>query len=194
MDDAGETMAMEMIEKLNEEHDQTFSENVALKKKLEDMEAEYKGVSPLEEKTCGCCKETKRSHWQQTGCYHIKGTRVHEAGCGGEDLATYPDGFDDMEDQRVWKSYDICGHCNATRLLINEMTLRDRMVAWAIKFSKCQNITPRLVQEFKKLKEKADSPSGGANPLVWTKGPWPIYFNDADEDMAWALWRQAMET
>jgi hypothetical protein len=194
MDDAGETMAMEMIEKLNEEHDQTFAENVALKKKLEDMEAEYKGVSPLEEKTCGCCEETKRSHWWPESSYHIKGTHVDSAGDGGQDLATYPDGFDDIMDKRIIHRHHICETCHKTRKLLNEMQLRDRMVDWAIKFSKCKNITPRLVQEFKKLKEKSEDYKyrNGASMIIG--GPWPIYFNDADEDMAWALWRQAMET
>jgi hypothetical protein len=145
----------------------------------------------MEEKTCVYCKETKRSPWMNISYYHIEGTHVVDAGDGGHDLYEHPDGFDDMKDQRVWKCYDICETCQTRRpaySVSEEIILRERMVEWAIKFSKCQNITPRLVQEFKKLKEKSGRSEGR-----WTRDPWPIYFNDADEDMAWALWRQAME-
>jgi len=155
--DVGMTMAMDMMEKLNEEHAETLESNLRLEKELNAIKDKMDGIS---EKRCVICLETKRSKFFTCRLNTSTGISLarfrHTSDNYHSDLSN---GF-------------ACNECGINKNLpccLNkfqkEQLIRIKMIVWEQKWKKLKSpFTHTLVKEWDKIMNTMCDVSCDADP------------------------------
>jgi hypothetical protein len=147
--DVGMTQAMDMIEKLNEEHLEEIGKNVRLEKEIQELKDKRDGIT---EGKCSECRETKKDKWKSYYLRTSNGISVDDT------TAAY---------LAVSHRLNFCGECRKSlhaHAEIDERTtpteireerdLREDMIKWELKWKKMKSpFTRNLVKEWERIME-----------------------------------------
>jgi predicted nucleic acid-binding Zn-ribbon protein len=177
--DVGMTMAMDMIEKLNEEHSETLERNIKLEKEIQDIKDIRDGIT---QNKCDFCEETKKSKYCEYEFRTSNGitiekkhtdyiTSIHKLKCCEECRKIYNGGAS------LFHSWIIPKHIE------EEREIRNEMIEWEQKWKKIKSpFTYKLVKEYERIAQSycdLGLDDGGGCLSV----PFPCCFRELEEMM-----------
>jgi hypothetical protein len=183
MTDMGETGCMDMIEKLNEEHDETLTENVRLTNELEELKDKVAGISTM---TCDSCCKTKKEKWNRYDYISVsEGCSLDYGWIGKQKYKS------EIKEIKICEECRIENESEPTQLMFGSpfsrspfvcyQRLTTEMTEWEKDFIKLKSdFTPRLVKKWEQLMSYGVDlrDSNGGDPTSFTKYQYPCFFRD----------------
>jgi FtsZ-binding cell division protein ZapB len=168
--DVGMTMAMDMIEKLNEEHSETIEKNIKLEKEIQEIKDKRDGIT---EEKCDFCDKTKRSTYKEYWLRTSNGIKIDDK-LSGDHLVSNHKLKCCEECRKIHNGgKELTYHWNDPEEIEAENSLRTDMIDWEEKWKKIKSpFTYKLVKEWDRIMDKKNDmdlldESKGVGGLLW---------------------------